>query len=119
MTQKITVYEKPTCTTCRNLATLFRENNVEYENVNYFIDELTEEKLRDLLRKANLSPFEVLRTKEPLSKQLNITKETAPEKIIKLIVENPALLQRPIVEVGDKAVLARPIEKALELINSK
>ena len=95
---------------------MFRENNIDYENVNYFAEELTEEKLRDLLKKANLSPFDVLRRKEPIFKELNLTEETAPDEIIKLIVENPALLQRPIVEVGDKAVLARPIEKALELI---
>ncbi|MCA1622989.1 MAG: arsenate reductase [Acidobacteria bacterium] len=98
---------------------LFRENNIEVKRVNYFIDELTEEKLRDLLKKSNLTPFEILRKKEPISKELNITEETASAEIIKLIVENPALLQRPIVEYGDKAVLARPIEKALELINSK
>jgi len=118
MNKKITVYEKPAWTTCRNLAQLFRENNINYENVNYFIDELTEEKLRDLLKKANLSPYEVLRRKEPVFKDKNITEETTPDEIIKLIVKNPGLLQRPIVEVGDKAVLARPIEKAIELINS-
>ena len=117
MNEKITVYEKPTCTTCRNLAELLRENGIEYQRVNYFIDELTEEKLRTLLKKANLSPFEVLRKKEPLFKELNVSEDTPPDEIIKLIIENPNLLQRPIVEVGDKAVLARPIEKALELIN--
>jgi len=97
---------------------LFRENNIEYENVNYFIDELTEEKLRDLLKKANLEPFEVLRKGEKLYKELNLSSETPPDEIIKLIVANPGLLQRPIVEVGEKAVLARPVEKAIELINS-
>ncbi len=96
---------------------MFRENNVEYERVNYFNEPLTEEILRGILKKANLSPFEILRTKEPVYKELNITEETAPDEIIKLIIENPNLLERPIVEVGDRAVLARPIERALELIN--
>ncbi len=100
------------------MAQLFRENNIEYENVNYFIDELTEEKLKELLKKANLTPFEVLRKKEPIFKELKLSPETPPHKIIKSIVENPGLLQRPIVEMGDSAVLARPIEKAIELINS-
>lgn len=118
MSEKITVYEKPTCTTCRNLNKLFAENGIDYTKINYFIEPLTEEKLRELLKKANLSPFEILRTKEPLVKELNITKDTSPDEIIKLIVENPNVLQRPIVEVGDRAVLARPIEKAIELINS-
>lgn len=118
MSEKITVYEKPTCTTCRNLNKLFEENGVDYRKVNYFIEPLTEEKLKDLLRKANLSPFDVLRSKEPLAKELNITPETAPDEIVKLIIENPNLLQRPIVEVGDKTILARPIERALELIKN-
>ena len=116
MNQSITVYEKPTCTTCRNLAELLRANGIPYERVNYFIDELTEEKLRALLKKSNLTPFDVLRKKEPLVKELNISEQTAPDEIIKLIIENPNLLQRPIVEVSDKAVLARPVERALELI---
>lgn len=116
MVKKITVYEKPTCTTCRNLAVLLKENGIDYDKVNYFIEPLTEEKLRELLGKAGLAPYEVLRTKEALTKELNITKDTAPDEIIKLIVENPSLLQRPIVEVGERAVLARPVEKALEII---
>ena len=116
MSEKITVYEKPTCTTCRNLAELLKENGVGYERVNYYIDPLSEEKLRALLSKANLRAFDVLRKKESLFKELNISENTPPDEIIKLIVENPNLLQRPIVEVGDKAVLARPVEKALELI---
>ena len=98
---------------------LFRENDVDYEKVNYYIDELSEEKLRDLLRKMNLSPFEVLRKKEPVFKELNISEKTSPDEIVRLIIEHPNLLQRPIVEVGEKAVLARPIEKALELIKNE
>ncbi len=116
MLDKITVYEKPTCTTCRNLAELLKENGIGYEKVNYYIDPLSEEKIRELLGKANLKAFDILRKKEPLFKELNISEDTPSEEIIKWIVENPNLLQRPIVEVGDKAVLARPVEKALELI---
>lgn len=114
--ENIIVYEKPTCTTCRNLAELLKENGIGYEKVNYYIDPLSEEKLRELLDKAGLEAFDVLRTKEPLFKRLNIRENTSSDEIIKLIIENPNLLQRPIVEVGEKAVLARPIEKALELI---
>ena len=116
MSKQITVYEKPTCTTCRNLNKLFTENGVDYKKVNYFIEPLTAEKLRELLQKANLSPFDVVRKAEPIYKELNIKAVTDEEKLIELIVENPGILQRPIVEVGENAVLARPIEKALELI---
>lgn len=114
----ITVYEKPTCTTCRNLNKLFAENGVDYRKVNYFIEPLTVEKLKDLLRKANLSPFDVGRKNEAVYKDLKIAEVRDEDELVKLIVENSSILQRPIVEIGDRAVLARPIENALELINS-
>lgn len=98
------------------MAKAFREKGVEFEQVNYFIDELTEERLRALLKKAGLRPQDVLRRREKLYKELNLAEETDADKLIKTIVENPSLLERPIVEVGSRAVLARPIDKALELI---
>jgi len=71
------------------------------------------------LKKLGLAPFDVLRRKESIFKELNLSPETAPDQIIKLIVEHPSLLQRPIVEFSDRAVLARPVEKAIILINSE
>lgn len=118
MSKEITVYEKPTCTTCRNLSKLFEENGIDYRKVNYFIEPLTAEKLKDLLSKANLSAFEVVRKNEAIYKDLKIADVTDEDELINLIVENPGILQRPIVEAGNKAVLARPIENALELIKS-
>lgn len=118
MDEKITVYEKPTCTTCRKLNKLFEENGIDYRKVNYFIEPLTEEKLGELLKKAELPAFEVLRKAEPIYKELKISEVKNETELIKLIVENPSILQRPIVEVGEKAVLARPIENALELVKS-
>ncbi len=70
------------------------------------------------MNKLDLQPFDILRKADASFKELNLSKETPSEKIIAAIVQNPNLLQRPIIEIGDKAVLARPIEKALELIKS-
>lgn len=95
---------------------MFRENNIDFERVNYFNEHLSKEKLRELLKKANLAPFDVLRKGEKMYKELDLSKETDADKLITLIVENPNLLQRPIVEFGDKAILARPVVKALEII---
>ena len=118
MSNTITVYEKPTCTTCRKLNKLFTEKGIDYTKVNYFIEPLTEEKLAGLFKKAGLKPYDALRRSEPDFKGLGITADTADADVVKAMVEHPAILQRPIVEIGDKAVLARPIEKALELIES-
>lgn len=95
---------------------LFRENGVEFEKVNYFVEAMTEKKLRGLLKKMGAEPYAILRKAEPLAKELSLNPETPHDELIKAIVENPSLLQRPIVEVGDRAVLARPTEKALKLI---
>lgn len=98
---------------------MFRENNIEYERVNYFVEELTEEKLRELLAKAILSPFDAVRKNEAVYKELKISEVTDANELIRIIARNPSLLQRPLVEVGNRAVLARPIEKAIDLINSQ
>ena len=64
-----------------------------------------------------MSPFEILRKGEPQAKEFGLNADTSPGDIIKYIVQYPALLQRPIVEVGDRAILARPAEKALTIVS--
>lgn len=113
---KITVYEKPTCTTCRKLNKLFEENGIDWKKVNYFIEPFTENKLKALLKKTGMKPFDVLRRNEPDYKFAGIDKDSADKDVIAAMVKFPNIIQRPIVEVGDKAVLARPIDKALELL---
>ena len=113
---KITVYEKPTCTTCRKLNKLFEEKGIDWKKVNYFIEPFTENKLSGLLKKTGMKPFDVLRRAEPDFKLAGIDKDSSDKEVIAAMVKFPAIIQRPIVEVGDKAVLARPIEKALDVI---
>jgi arsenate reductase (glutaredoxin) len=72
-----------------------------------------------LIKKTGLRPIDVVRKKEAEYKQLGLYEETSDAELIKAMVEHPNLLQRPIVEVGERAVLARPAEKALELIRHK
>ena len=57
-----------------------------------------------------------MRKGDPAFRELALTADTPDDEIIEAIIANPGLLQRPIVELGDKAVLARPIEKALDLL---
>jgi arsenate reductase len=114
----LTVYEKPTCSTCRRLFDLLTERGVEFERVNYHVDPLPEEKIRELLSKAGLRATEVLRRKEPVYESLGLgDREVDDEELIALMAEHPQLLQRPIVERGDRAVLARPVERVLELLD--
>jgi arsenate reductase len=114
----LTFYEKPTCTTCKRTAQLLQEKGVDFDRVNYYVDPIGEEKLRELLRKAGLRPRDLMRTKEPLFKELGLAdSEHSDDELIDLMVEHPDLVQRPIVERGERAVLARPPERVLELLD--
>ncbi|MDH3530286.1 MAG: arsenate reductase [Acidobacteriota bacterium] len=84
--------------------------------MNYFTSPLTEKKLRSLLKKAGLEPFQVLRKRDKVFKEKGLSEKTPADELIKLLVEFPTLLERPIVEYGEKAVLARPIGKAIDLV---
>ena len=113
----LTVYEKPTCTTCRKLATLLIERGVDFDRVNYHVDPLPEERIRELLGKAGIGPREALRTREPVYAELALAeRDVSDDELIALMAQHPELLQRPIVERGDRAVLARPAERVLELL---
>ena len=114
----LTVYEKPTCSTCRRLFELLEGRGVDFERVNYHVDTLSEEKIRSLLAKAGLRPAEALRVKEPVYASLALGERDVPDDdLIALMAKHPELLQRPIVERGERAVLARPPERVLDLLD--
>ncbi len=110
----IVVYEKPTCTTCRKLAQLFLERGIDYEGVEYHVLGLSEGEVRELVAKTGGSAAALLRLREPGAKELAAAGDDAA--IVAAMVARPELLQRPIVVNGDRAVLARPVERALEIL---
>ena len=114
---ELIVYEKPTCTACKNLAVLLDERGIGWDSVDYHVHGLTEPELRGLLANAGVGPREFLRAREALVKELGLPGERSDDELIALMVEHPSLVQRPIVVRGDRAVLARPIERALELLD--
>ena len=114
---KITVYQKPTCTTCRQVYAALKESGVDFDAVDYYVDAISKAKLKELLKKMGLSASELLRKKEDIYKTLKIAnKELSEDQLIDLMVKYPDLIQRPIVEKGARAVLARPAEKLKEIL---
>ena len=114
--QKITVYEKPTCTTCRKVAKALTENGVDFEKVNYYVEPFSKSKIQLLLKKMKMKPSEILRKNEKVYKELKFKEKNYTEKqILDLLIKYPDLVQRPIVEKGSKAILARPPERIFEL----
>jgi arsenate reductase len=86
---------------------------VEFESVNYYEEPLTADKLRELIEKLNMSALDVLRKDEPSARNLIAASD---DEIIRAMVENPDLIQRPIVTRGNKARLCRPPENVLDLL---
>ncbi len=114
---KIVIYQKPTCTTCREVYGVLKERHVDFEAVNYYLDPISKAKLKELLKKMGIPAAELLRKKEDIYKKLKLAeKKLSEEEIIDLMVKYPDLIQRPIVEKGSKAILARPAERIKEIL---
>lgn len=96
---------------------LLRESGIPFEKVNYYNEPLTKKKLTELIRKMNIKPRDLLRKTEPIYKELGLANDKfSDSELISLMIEHPDLLQRPIVERGDRAVLGRPTENVKELL---
>jgi arsenate reductase len=113
MNDKITIYQKPTCSKCRAALTLLNESGKEFDSINYYEKSMTIELLRELTRKLNISVRDILRTDEPMARS---TESATDEELLQLMVENPDLIQRPIVVRGDRAILGRPPENVKKIL---
>ena len=114
---KITIYQKPTCSTCRQVHSALREAGVDFDAIDYYTDPIGKTKLRELVGKLGMPARELLRTKEPIFKTLGVDARTVSDaQAIDLMVAHPDLLQRPIVEKGARAILARPAERLREIL---
>jgi arsenate reductase (glutaredoxin) len=113
----IVIYQKPTCTTCRSVYAALKESGVDFDAVDYYVDPIPRAKLTELLRKMKMRPADLLRTREPIYKTLKIAeRQLTDDQIVDLMIEHPDLIQRPIVEKGDRAILARPAERLNEIL---
>ena len=96
---------------------LLRESGIAFEKVNYYTALLSKQKLTELIRKMKIKSRDLLRTSEGIYKELGLGKgEFTDDQLIALMIEHPDLIQRPIVERGDRAVLGRPTENVKALL---
>lgn len=90
-----------------------RERGIDFDRINYIVDPLSASEIRELLSKAGLRPRDVVRMKEAGASQLPLDDD---EAVLAALEARPELLQRPIVVRGNRAVLARPPERVLDLL---
>jgi arsenate reductase (glutaredoxin) len=117
MSDKLKVYQKPTCSKCRTTIGILRDRGADFEAINYYENPIGVEELRNLIDKLGIAPRDLLRKGEQVYRDLKLAKlELSDDELIRLMVENPDLIQRPIVVRGNKAVLGRPPENVNELL---
>ena len=112
----VKIYHNPRCTKSRQALQLIEEKGVEYQVVKYMDDALTPQELQGVLKKLGMSASELIRKKEQIWKDEFKDKEMGDEELILAMIEYPKLMERPIVENGDRAVVGRPTEKVLEVL---
>lgn len=112
----ITIYHNPRCTKSRQGLQLLEESGKEFEVVKYLDNLPTEKELTDIISLLGIKPIELVRKNETIWKENYKGKELSDQEIIKAMVRNPKLIERPIVINGNKAVIGRPTENISAII---
>ena len=113
----ITLWHNPRCSKSRDSFKLLEERGIEANVVKYLENIPTKEELQNIINMLGMnSARELMRTKQAVYKELNLKDETSEEKLIEAMIQNPKLIERPIIIKDNKAVIGRPIEKVIELL---
>lgn len=118
MTDSVTIYHNPRCSKSRETLSLLKDNGIEPNVVLYLETPPDAATLRKLLKMLGMtSARELMRQKEDLYKSLNLAdSQLSEEALIQAMVENPKLIERPIVVHNGKARIGRPPEQVLEIV---
>ena len=112
----ITIYHNPRCSKSRQGLELVKESGQEFEIRDYTRQPLSEEELSSLLQSLNMAPLELVRTEEKVWKENYKGKDLNDQELIRVMIQHPSLIQRPIVVKEGKAVVGRPSERITELL---
>ncbi len=112
-----TIYHNPRCSKSRQTLQLLQDNNIDATVVQYLKDVPDAAQIKDLLSKLGMtSAQQLMRNKEAIYKELNLKDPALTEdQLIQAMIDNPKLIERPIVINGDAAKIGRPPEQVLEL----
>lgn len=113
-----TIYHNPRCSKSRNTLAILNENNLDVTEVRYLDQPPTKEKLAELCQLMKVQPLQIIRTGESIFKELGLSKkdERSDDEWLDIMIANPKLIERPIVQIGNKAVMGRPPENVLSIL---
>ena len=112
----IQIYHNNRCTKSRECLAFLDDSGQEYEVIKYLEDIPTFDELSSIIGKLRIKPIELVRQKEKAWIDNFKGKRMTDEEIVKAMIEYPILIERPIVVNGEKAIIARPLEKAASIL---
>jgi arsenate reductase len=112
----IKIYHNNRCSKSRCALTVLEDSGKEFEVINYLETVPTGDELRAIVGKLGITPLELVRKSETVYKEKYKGKDLSDEEWIVAMVENPILIERPILVSDDLAVIARPTEKIYDLL---
>ena len=113
------IFHNPKCGTSRNTLAIMKASGENPEVIEYLKTPPSRDHLVELLAKINLSPRELLRSKEPVNDELGLdNSELSDDQIIDAMIDHPILINRPIVVTNKGAALCRPSERIFELLDN-
>ncbi len=113
----IEIYHNPRCRKSREALTLLNEQGAKIEIKEYLKEPPTFDELKSVIKKLNITPLELIRKGESIFKENYKGKDLGDDEWIQVMVENPILIERPIAISGNNAVIGRPPENVLGLLN--
>jgi len=112
----IQIYHNSRCSKSRQCLSLIENSGKKFEVIKYLENPPTITELNEIITKLKINPIDLVRKKEKIWVEEFKNKVLSPKEIIEIMAKNPILIERPIVINGSKAIVARPIEKALGII---
>jgi arsenate reductase len=114
---KATIYHNPMCGTSRKTLEILRDSGADIWVREYLKQPPSREELKNLYKRAEISPRDGLRAKEPLAAELGLTKaDVTDDQILDAMIAHPILIERPIVETVNGVRLCRPQDKVREIL---
>lgn len=113
----ITIYHNPRCSKSREGIKTLEASGQEFEVREYLKEPLSEKELASLLKKLGFAPIELVRTEEKIWKDQYRHRDLNDDELIRVMVEHPKLIQRPIVQKGETAVVGRPASNIGKLLS--
>ena len=113
---EITIWHNPRCSKSREAMGILEENSIDAKVVKYLESTPDYDQIKSVLKMLNITPRELMRTKEDIYKELKLKDELNDDILIRAMANNPILIERPVIIKGNRAIIGRPTDKIAEFL---